>query len=163
MDESRECGRCGQLRPTESFLGATGRSFLSCQQCREYARRINQASRDARPGSNRAMNLWTKYRITEAFYDELRSRQGYRCAICGIHEDEIPATLAGRPRKDGKPSAQAFRLVVDHCHGTSAIRGLLCNGCNSALGHFRDSVEALRRAMDYLESEPLTVPPRAVV
>ncbi|WP_433111328.1 endonuclease VII domain-containing protein [Micromonospora sp. CA-246542] len=108
------------------------------------------------------MNLWSKYRITEAYYDDLRSRQGYRCAICGVHEDEIPATPVGRPRKDGMPSAQAFRLVVDHCHSTNAIRGLLCNGCNSALGHFRDNVEALRRAMDYLRSEPLTVPPRTV-
>ncbi|MGC4816152.1 endonuclease VII domain-containing protein [Micromonospora sp. DT63] len=106
------------------------------------------------------MNLWSKYRITEIFYDELRSQQGYRCAICGIHEDEIPATLAGRPRKDGRPSAQAFRLVVDHCHGTSTVRGLLCGGCNSALGHFRDNREALRRAIDYLASEPLTEPPR---
>ncbi|MEU7976279.1 endonuclease VII domain-containing protein [Micromonospora sp. NPDC049089] len=122
--------------------------MLSCQPCRDYSRRVNQASRDSRPGSNRAMNLWSKYRITEPFYDELRSRQGFRCAICGIHEDDLPATLAGRPRKDGKPSAQAFRLVVDHCHGTNTVRGLLCNGCNSALGHFRDNLEALRRALD---------------
>ncbi|MGW0215548.1 endonuclease domain-containing protein [Micromonospora chokoriensis] len=26
-----------------------------------------------------------------------------------------------------------------HCHSTRAIRGLLCNGCNSILGHFRSS------------------------
>jgi hypothetical protein len=44
------------------------------------------------------------------------------------------------------------------------VRGLLCAGCNAALGHFNDSVEALWAALRYLQagkadSEPTTAAP----
>lgn len=48
-------------------------------------------------------------------------------------------------------SRSGCRLVVDHCHTTGKIRGLLCDDCNQGIGHFRDSPDLLRRAADYLE------------
>ena len=39
---------------------------------------------------------------------------------------------------------------LDHCHDTGKIRGLLCVKCNSGLGMFKDSVETLKAAIDYL-------------
>jgi hypothetical protein len=42
-------------------------------------------------------------------------------------------------------------INVDHCHSTGAVRGLLCNRCNPGIGYFRDNVETLRSAIDYLE------------
>lgn len=56
------------------------------------------------------------------------------CLIC-----ERPADIAGQS------------LCVDHDHSTGQFRGLLCRHCNSGLGYFRDSVEALSRAIVYLE------------
>ena len=52
------------------------------------------------------------------------------CVICGSEED----------------------LVVDHCHKTNTIRGMLCNHCNRGLGHFRDDPELLEFARIYLLS-----------
>jgi hypothetical protein len=44
------------------------------------------------------------------------------------------------------------RLVLDHEHSEeSLVRGLLCDSCNSALGFLKDSPEALRNAIAYLE------------
>lgn len=42
------------------------------------------------------------------------------------------------------------RLVVDHNHQTGALRGLLCNNCNSILGMAEDNIQTLLNALDYL-------------
>lgn len=43
------------------------------------------------------------------------------------------------------------RPVVDHCHATDNVRGILCNCCNLGLGQFKDSTKALKQAIKYLE------------
>ena len=37
------------------------------------------------------------------------------------------------------------------------MRGILCFNCNGGLGQFRDSIDALRGAVVYLESHDTTV------
>lgn len=49
-----------------------------------------------------------------------------------------------------KPSHK-LKLVVDHCHSSGEVRGLLCHNCNRALGLFKDSRENLLNAVEYLE------------
>jgi hypothetical protein len=61
----------------------------------------------------------------------LLAAQGGGCAIYG--------------RRPGNIS-----LHVDHDHETGAIRGLLCVGCNNALGQFKDSTDLLARASNYV-------------
>ena len=145
------CPRCKGLRDTTAFASAAGRPHKTCRQCRDRARRENRERRE-RIGAEgvRADNLRTKYGISVAQYDALRAAQGYRCAICGRHEDDIPAAARGRPRLDGRPTAAPVKLVVDHCHDSRRVRGLLCAECNSAIGYFRDNGRALLAALDYL-------------
>lgn len=55
---------------------------------------------------------------------------------------------------EGKLKARQQRknhLSVDHDHSTGAVRGILCNACNRALGTFGDTVEGLERALGYLK------------
>ncbi|MFJ5066549.1 endonuclease VII domain-containing protein [Kitasatospora sp. NPDC088556] len=76
------------------------------------------------------------YGLTSEEYAALLAAQGGRCAIC--------------------QETRRRNLAVDHCHRTEAIRGLLCNRCNSQLlaRGARDRPEVLRRAADYLEEFP---------
>jgi hypothetical protein len=42
-------------------------------------------------------------------------------------------------------------LVVDHCHTSGAVRGLICSHCNSVLGYAKDNIKVLENAIKYLE------------
>lgn len=72
-----------------------------------------------------------KYGMSAEEYEILCKSQNYRCAIC---------------RGGGV-------LAVDHCHASGKYRGLLCLGCNKGLGFFQDSLEFLKKAVEYLESK----------
>lgn len=61
------------------------------------------------------------------------------CAICGGE---------GFTMKE----CHSLKLVVDHCHATGKVRGLLCHNCNRALGLLKDSSESLRCAINYLSN-----------
>ena len=75
-----------------------------------------------------------------AEYHELLARQGGACAVC--HDKNNSETTMRRGKRG---------LHVDHDHKTGQVRGLLCNGCNRALGFTGDRPEVLRAAADYLE------------
>ncbi|GAA0497347.1 hypothetical protein Ade02nite_54400 [Paractinoplanes deccanensis] len=145
------CPRCGKQRAAALFIGRSGKRLKSCRPCLDTAQSISRRHRDRIGAAGvRAANLRDKYGITVEEYDRLRSAQDYRCAICRRHEDELPASSVGRPRLDGRPTATAFKLVVDHCHRSGSVRGLLCVGCNAAIGHFRDDPAVLLAAAAYL-------------
>ena len=79
-----------------------------------------------------------KFGITPEEYNALLEQQNFRCAICK------------RPEPNGRSNK---KWHIDHCHETGIIRGLLCHSCNTSLGHFKDSVCLLEKAIDYLSDD----------
>jgi|SRR5690349_5910748 len=149
----RACAKCRKTKPAEEFYSEHWKRVVDqCASCRGKAtgRAVNRRAALGAEGI-RDMNLRAKYGISAEEYDGLREKQSYRCAICEMHEDEIIVVRSGRPRLDGKPQAEPFKLVVDHCHQTKVIRGLLCHHCNSAIGHLRESPAIIRAALAYVE------------
>jgi hypothetical protein len=71
----------------------------------------------------------TKYGLTREAYDALVVEHEGRCGICSV------------PTPD---------LVVDHCHDTGRVRGLLCRKHNAGLGLLGDDVAGLTAALQYL-------------
>lgn|SRR5262245_9040289 len=64
----------------------------------------------------RGYSLKYNYGITAEDFDAMLAAQEGKCAGCG-------AVFEG-----------ACRAVVDHCHATGKVRGLLCHGCNLTVG-----------------------------
>lgn len=97
-----------------------------------------KALRKAQIQKARRWNSYLKrtYGITGMDYAAMLAGQDHSCAVCKTRD---AGTVNG-----------AF--VVDHDHATGAVRGLLCTGCNTGLGSFRDNSVALRAAADYLEA-----------
>ncbi|MGA4726280.1 endonuclease VII domain-containing protein [Micromonospora taraxaci] len=151
LEAYRWCLGCKLEHPESAFVGERGQKVNRCAMCRAKLRARPRPVHD--PAATRRAYLRQKYGITVEEYDALREAQSHQCAICGTHEDDIQVPRVGRPRKDGTPAAEAAKLVVDHCHASGRVRGLLCNGCNSAIGHFRDSTEVMRAAIRYLSPE----------
>jgi hypothetical protein len=88
------------------------------------------------PDRARDYNRRYLYGIGTAEAEEILTRQGGNCGICGNSE------WGGR---HGRPH-------VDHDHATGRVRGLLCDNCNNGLGRFGDDPTRLRAAAAYVEA-----------
>lgn len=97
------------------------------------------------PLSLRERNL-RRRGVTPEQYDIILAAQQGGCAICG-----------------DPPDARSLAVDHDHscCPGANScggcIRGLLCSRHNLALGLFKDNLEELAAALDYLEEGTNTV------
>lgn len=69
--------------------------------------------------------------ITQKQRKELKVAADYTCAICKI-----------------KKSPKS--IVIDHCHTSGEIRGVLCTSCNLAIGLFLENEKTLNSAIEYL-------------
>jgi len=110
------------------------------ESAEDYARRQRLAHRAMYPNAYKDSNLRRTFGPGFGFdqYAEMADAQDNRCAICGEHE-----TALGN-------AGERKHLAVDHDHSTGKIRGLLCTGCNTGLGLFRDDPVRIAQAIAYL-------------
>lgn len=123
-----DCKKCCNDRRAEYFRNPEKRAGINIRRRRTYA--VDSAPRR---GQNRKYNLRTNYGLEVAAVDAYLVKIEFCCEICGTHDSE---TYRG--------------LKVDHCHSTNINRGMLCQNCNNGLGHFKDDIDSLLRAVEYL-------------
>jgi hypothetical protein len=119
-------GQCKGCRSayTKAYIQKTG------YKCKTRSRHVRK-----RPSEGyRAEKLKQKYGITVQQFDDMLAAQG-GCAVC----------LSPTPR-----GGRHNRFVVDHCHKTGRVRGVLCHPCNIALGVLGDTPESIFRALAYV-------------
>lgn len=78
-----------------------------------------------------------KYNLTLDDYNKIYEDQNKVCAIC------LKPNTAKLKNK--------LPLIIDHCHETNKVRGLLCSQCNVMLGMAKDKKEVLKSAIKYLK------------
>ena len=115
----------------------------TCKQCQasyfkrykernqaELRRKWREASKKYYTPENARRKHLSRYGMTTEDYDNMYDDQDGKCAIC----------------------KRAIQLVVDHCHDSGNVRGLLCNGCNLGIGYFEDSPDRLIGAIKYINN-----------
>jgi hypothetical protein len=127
---NKKCSSCKKNKPLSQFhkqpSGKHGRHSW-CKECfNEKAKRYKKRKC---PEGKRKHNLKTRYDITQEEYISMLNKQKGKCAIC-------------------KQAPQ--RPVVDHCHNTRKVRGILCHACNIKLPAIEDK-SYMKRAITYLK------------
>lgn len=97
---------------------------------REYAR--NYAAKISKEDKLAAQLKYT-YNITLEYFNTLLKSQNNRCVGCG---------MSFTTRES---------IHVDHNHTTGKVRGLLCRGCNHAIGNVKENPNTLKSLITYLE------------
>ncbi len=128
----------------ESKRIAKSIEFKTCYCCKNSMRSFNfvknKSTKDGLNGWCRRCTkdsvLRKRYSISIDDYELMLSQQQNSCAICSTNNP-------GGPKLD---------FVVDHCHRTGVVRGLLCNHCNTGLGKLGDTIESLTSALNYLKA-----------
>lgn len=133
---NKQCKRCKLDKPLNDYgiriWGANGIGYKTeCKDCVNEKLRLKHDKEH-----NRSELLKHRFGITMDEYNQMFTNQGGSCAIC-----QTPQT------------AFTKALAVDHRHSDGTIRGLLCDNCNRALGQFKDSIELLKIAIDYLTKD----------
>lgn len=169
MATERRCPRCGETKArTDFYVDKSGRINAYCKPCcRSYNKESISRNPEAhalrcknwrlrnldrhkelvrRHGARNSEKIASSRRKGKYGTDgsDLIEKQNWRCAICG---DRI---ASGTLLTGVKPIPRYAHL--DHCHVTKKVRGWLCRGCNTALGHMKDDPTRLRKAAEYLES-----------
>lgn len=121
----KECQRCSQWLPEDSFYSQKGTRDGLQSQCR-------RCHRDGR--------LIRSYGVDVAWYDARLAEQGGGCAICGSNENAGRLLVVDHDH--------SCCPGPNSCGG--CVRAILCDPCNRALGLMADTPERLEAAATYL-------------
>ena len=151
----RTCVNCNKdihYATIRAYKAAETRGSKTCGDCYnyEYGKNYQQIHKDRLREKTKTDKILNPYKwkdryrrkdlkryfgITIEEYNQMFNAQNGCCAICRKHQSEFKRNLA-----------------VDHCHLTGQIRGLLCGECNTGLGKFKDNLELLDKAKEYLKN-----------
>jgi Recombination endonuclease VII len=127
-ERQREADRRFRKRHLKE-IRAKEREYYWANRKQELARSAEYARKNKDKIAKRAR--LKKHRMTQEEHDALMLKQQNRCAVCRKEFIKTPH--------------------IDHSHETKKNRGLLCDDCNLGLGRFKDSIEILGNAIQYLK------------
>mgnify|MGYP000647893817 CR=1 FL=1 len=126
--KSKTCRTCGEFKSPKEFQFWKQKNsyggYQSSTACKscEKLRKLKSL-------------LKHKYNLGWDEYLQMVDDQDNKCLLCGSPPDNAHG-----------------RLVVDHCHYTGKVRGLLCIGCNLYLSKIEACPDYLQKVLDYLNA-----------
>jgi len=123
------CFACKQVKESADFHVSKESRAGRTYRCKDCTASLSASADGVR--SRKAAFVKLRYGISlEEYESHLLAVEG-TCPCCG---------------KSGRK-----KMVMDHCHVTGEIRGVICSACNSGIGLLGDDIEGLRKAVAYLE------------
>jgi recombination endonuclease VII len=130
------CKKCKENKPIEEFGIRLDTKSGRKSWCKSCLRRSFEEERKRK--------LRSAYSLSREEYQQMLTDQQGVCASCHQPETSIHHR-----------TGQVMELAVDHCHVTDAVRGLLCQRCNRALGLLYEEPEKIRDLLKYCEERCL--------
>jgi hypothetical protein len=123
-------------------LRQAAKDLLKCEVCEDFKPEedflaMHQGKFRVCKECKTHINRLTRYHVAPDDYQALLNKQENRCGIC---ESEL--------------EQEKNNTVIDHCHTSGRVRGILCRECNTGLGRFMDDENLLLKAMGYLKKPP---------
>lgn len=128
------CNICNVEKDIKYFEWQKNRptSRKTCKLCR--SRNINHSDK----------SIANKKEYKKKYRESGRARTVWERHKYGISKEEIAYSkclLCG----------QTNNLHIDHCHSTKRFRGLLCGNCNTGIGMFKENIEVMAKAIEYIK------------
>lgn len=137
-DGRLRCTYCKQFKEPDDFAMMKRATHKRSSYCKDCLHDAYTKVRKKKAQYKIKYQLQKLYGLTLEQYHQMFEDQKGVCSICKQPE------LARR--KDGSK----IPLHVDHDHVTGLVRSLLCQCCNQGLGHFKDNVQLILKAADYI-------------
>ncbi len=151
----RECTGCKKILSISKFRLRTRkipRPRSQCKKCEANDRIIRDQNRS--PQSRMLMmkckKNWVKNNPEKVAMHVLRRR------FTRISHDNLDQLVekylkVSKCEICDRDIKEVGTLHIDHDHNSNAIRGFICTGCNIGLGQFKDNIESLKNAIEYLK------------
>lgn len=119
----KTCTVCNKTKRDNGFFKRSESDALrsQCKECNRNTRKPYYSSS--------SYKRWKRYKLNQEEYDTIAGIQKGKCKIC----------------------LKSCKLVVDHCHKTNRVRGLLCALCNTALGMIKEDLVTSIRMVSYIK------------
>ena len=127
----KTCSRCKVSKPLSEYRkrsAAKDGHQSACKTCVDATKRVRPNYKEYETKLKRV------YGIDLDQYHSMLTKQGGSCKICGTTD----------------PSCGRTYFCVDHDHKTGKVRGILCNDCNTGIARFKDNIDFLQNAINYL-------------
>jgi hypothetical protein len=135
---TKVCTNCGIEKDINQFYLRGGKYSPNSRKskCKECDKKRVAETYAKDPSIYQNNHLKRNYGITLDDYNQMLIEQNHCCRTCGTTD----------------PGGKHGRFMVDHCHSTDKVRGLLCKSCNIALGEIKDNRQTLRNMLQYLDN-----------
>lgn len=121
----KSCSYCSKKFFLPNYRNNQGRGKYCSMECYDQSRLVEDKKQN-----EKFAQVKCRYGLSKDQYLSLVELADGKCSICKKSDTS---------------------LVIDHCHSTKVVRGLICQSCNKALGLFEDNVEFLENAISYLK------------